>query len=67
MPPKGQFTHYKCGICEDCELFTQKSHLTAQKRTNKHQQQKKIKELELAAMNKTELKEKYGTTSDKKA
>lgn len=65
MPKSGQFTEYRCGICENTK-WDQKSHLTSHKRTKTHKDQQKILKLELEKITPEERQTKYGEIDIKK-
>ncbi len=65
MPKSGQFTEYRCGICENTK-WDQKSHLTSHKRTKTHKDQQKILKLELEKLTPEERQTKYGEIDIKK-
>ena len=65
MPKSGQFTKYKCGICEN-NRWSQRSHLTSHQRTKTHKERETIVKLKLEKLTSEELQTKYGETDVKK-
>ena len=65
MPKSGQFTEYKCGICEN-DRWRQKSHLTSHQRTKTHKDRETIVKLKLEKLTPEELQTKYDETDVKK-
>lgn len=65
MPKSGQFTEYRCGICESSK-WDQKSHLTSHKRTKLHKSQELILKLELEKLTLETRQTEYNETDIKK-